>query len=117
MFTDGDIELAQAIKDTWPTIVHLLCTFHISENITRALVGSLRASLWEFTNDLWRVSSIEDVAEFEMEFSTLKQQNPIFEFSRKKRHSGHLPTHTTTSWQVCPLCNDMRWSIVRSNLL
>ena len=74
VFTDGDIELARAIKDTWPTTVHLLCRFHISQNITRALAGSLRASLCKFTNDFWRIGSIEDVAEFEMEFSTLKSK-------------------------------------------
>ena len=74
MFTDGNLELARAIKDTWPTIVHLVCRFHISQNITRALAGSLRASLCEFTNDFWQVSSIEDVAEFAMEFSTLKSK-------------------------------------------
>ena len=51
VFIDGDIELARAIKDTWPTTVHLLYRFHISQNITCALAGSLRANLCEFTND------------------------------------------------------------------
>ena len=68
VFAYGDIELARAIKDTWPTTVHLLCRFHISHNITRALTGSLRASLRKFTNDFWRVGSIEDVANLRWNF-------------------------------------------------
>ncbi|XP_078443052.1 protein FAR1-RELATED SEQUENCE 11-like [Wolffia australiana] len=74
LFTDGDMELARAIKDIWPTTVHLLCRFHISQNITRALASSLRANLSGFMDDFWRVGSIEDVDEFEMEFSTLKSK-------------------------------------------
>ncbi|XP_078439877.1 protein FAR1-RELATED SEQUENCE 11-like [Wolffia australiana] len=74
LFADGDMELARAIKDIWPTTVHLLCRFHISQNITRALASSLRAKLSGFMDGFWRVSSIEDVDEFEMEFSTLKSK-------------------------------------------
>ncbi|XP_078430683.1 protein FAR1-RELATED SEQUENCE 11-like [Wolffia australiana] len=64
LFTDGDMELARAIKDIWPTTVHLLCRFNISQNITRALASSLRANLSGFMDDFWRVGSIEDVDEF-----------------------------------------------------
>ncbi|XP_078442232.1 protein FAR1-RELATED SEQUENCE 11-like [Wolffia australiana] len=74
LFTDGDMELARAIKDIWPNAIHLLCRFHISQNITRALASSLRANLSEFMTEFWRVGSIEDVDEFEMEFSTLKSK-------------------------------------------
>ncbi|XP_078445037.1 protein FAR1-RELATED SEQUENCE 11-like [Wolffia australiana] len=72
LFTDGDMELARAIKVIWPNAIHLLCRFHISQNITRALAGSLRANLSEFMNEFWRVGSIEEIDVFEMEFSTLK---------------------------------------------
>ncbi|XP_078438352.1 protein FAR1-RELATED SEQUENCE 11-like [Wolffia australiana] len=51
LFTDGDMELARAIKDIWPTTVHLLYRFHISQNITRALASSLRANLSGFMDD------------------------------------------------------------------
>ncbi|XP_078430673.1 protein FAR1-RELATED SEQUENCE 5-like [Wolffia australiana] len=66
------MELARAIKVIWPNAIHLLCRFHISQNITRALAGSLRANLSEFMNEFWRVGSIEEIDVFEMEFSTLK---------------------------------------------
>ncbi|XP_078446338.1 protein FAR1-RELATED SEQUENCE 11-like [Wolffia australiana] len=74
LFTDGDAELARATKDIWPSAIHLLCRFHISQNITRAITSSLRDDLSRFLNDFWRVGSIEDVDEFEMEFSTLKSK-------------------------------------------
>ena len=73
-FTYGDVELARAIKEVWATTVHLLCRFHIFQNITRNLAGSLRANLSGFMDDFKRVSSIEDVDEFEMEYSTLKSK-------------------------------------------
>ncbi|XP_078438771.1 protein FAR1-RELATED SEQUENCE 11-like [Wolffia australiana] len=72
LFTDGDMELARAIKVIWPNAIHLLCRFHISQNMTRALAGSLSANLSEFMNEFWRVGSIEEIDVFEMEFSTLK---------------------------------------------
>ncbi|XP_078436358.1 protein FAR1-RELATED SEQUENCE 11-like [Wolffia australiana] len=72
LFTDGDMELARAIKVIWPNAIHLLCRFHISQNITRALAGSLRANLSEFMNEFWRVGSIEEIDVFEIEFLTLK---------------------------------------------
>ena len=37
IFSDGDTELARAIRETWLNTVHLLCRFHIAQNITRAL--------------------------------------------------------------------------------
>lgn len=72
LFTDGDMELAKAIKDVWPSTTHLLCRFHIAQNINRALAGSLRTKLNEFLSDFWRVGCIEDVEEFELEFSALE---------------------------------------------
>ncbi|XP_078430746.1 protein FAR1-RELATED SEQUENCE 5-like [Wolffia australiana] len=68
------MELVRAIKVIWPNAIHLLCRFHISQNIMRALASSLRANLSEFMNEFWRVGSIEEIDEFELEFSTLKSK-------------------------------------------
>ena len=51
VFTDGDTELARAIFNVWPEATHLLCRFHIAQNITRALAGVLRTQLSKFLDN------------------------------------------------------------------
>ena len=41
IFTDGDAEFARAIHMVWPESIHLLCRFHIAQNITKNLAGIL----------------------------------------------------------------------------
>ena len=69
VFTDGDLELAKAIRGVWPSSVDLLCRFHIAQNINRPLAGQLKSKLSDFLADFWRVGSIEDIEEFENELS------------------------------------------------
>ena len=72
VFTDGDHELAKAIRDVWPNSVHLLCRFHIVQNITRNLAGILRANLNSFLDDFWRIASIEEMEDYIAEFKTME---------------------------------------------
>ena len=74
LFTDGDTEMARAIRDVWQDCVHLLCRFHIAQNITRALAANLRSRLNDFLCDFWRVASIEDMSEYETEFSAIEDK-------------------------------------------
>lgn len=71
VFTDGDQNLARAIQEIWPQATHLLCRFHIAQNITRALAGTFRSRLNQFLDDFWRVASLESVEEFESEFRSM----------------------------------------------
>lgn len=74
IFTDGDTEMARAIRDVCPDCVHLLCRFHIAQNITRALAGNLRSRLNDFLSDFWRVASIEDMSEYLSEFLAMEDK-------------------------------------------
>jgi hypothetical protein len=74
VFSDGDTELARAIVAIWPGSVHLLCRFHIAQNINRALASILRADLSGFLDDFWRVGSIEDVEEYNKEFGQMEER-------------------------------------------
>jgi zinc finger SWIM domain-containing protein 3 len=65
IFTDGDTEFGRAIQKVWPETVHLLCRFHIAQNIIKNLAGILREDLNDFLSDFWRVASLEDEDEAE----------------------------------------------------
>lgn len=68
IFTDGDFELAKAITSIFPSSIHLLCRWHIAQNITRKLAGELRKNLNCFPGDFWLVGSIEEMEEFCVEW-------------------------------------------------
>jgi hypothetical protein len=51
IFTDGDAEFGRAIHRVWPEAIHLLCRFHIAQNITKNLAGILREDLSDFLSD------------------------------------------------------------------
>ena len=70
--TDGDHELAKAIRDVWPNSDHLLFRFHIAQNITRNLASILRANLNSFLDDLWRITSIEDMEDYIPQFKEME---------------------------------------------
>lgn len=76
VFTDGDGEIARALQTVWPNTVHFLCRFHIAQNITRKLGGILRHDLKNFMTDFWRVSSIEVLEEYEIEYRKMEQKWP-----------------------------------------
>jgi len=71
VFTDGDNEIARAISETWPETVHLLCRFHIAQNIVKKLSGKLGSALTDFLDDFWRVGSIEELDVYNAEFRSL----------------------------------------------
>jgi len=71
-FTDGDLEFAKAIRFVFPQTVHLLCRWHIAQNITKKLAGELRKDLNQFLDDFWRVGSIEEMDEYITEWELLK---------------------------------------------
>jgi hypothetical protein len=48
----------------WPEAVHLLCRFHIAQNIIKNLAGILQEDLNDFLSDFWIVASLEDEAEY-----------------------------------------------------
>lgn len=76
VFTDGDSELMREIQAIWPQSLHLLCRFHIAQNIIRALSGTLRSDLNQFMDDFWRIASIEDIVEYENEFAAMNARWP-----------------------------------------
>ena len=76
IFSDGETELARAIRETWPNRVHLLCRFHIAQNITRALAPLLRARLNQFMQEFWIVASIENMEEYQGQFNKLHEAWP-----------------------------------------
>ena len=76
VFSDGDTEIERAIQKTWPSTVHLLCRFHIGQNISRALAPILRTRFHQFLDDFWSVSSIEDLQEYNDQFTQLEESWP-----------------------------------------
>ena len=72
IFTDGDAEFARAIHMVWPESIHLLCRFHIAQNITKNLAGILREDLNDFLSEFWRVASLEDEAEYLAQLEAMK---------------------------------------------
>lgn len=62
--------------NVFPTTVHLLCRFHIAQNITRSLAGSLRKDLSKFLDDFWSVGSIEGLEEYESRMSSMEAAWP-----------------------------------------
>jgi zinc finger SWIM domain-containing protein 3 len=72
IFTDGDTEFGRAIQKVWPETVHLLCRFHIAQNIIKNLAGILREDLNDFLSDFWRVASLEDEAEYLAQLEAMK---------------------------------------------
>lgn len=72
IFTDGDLELARGISSIFPKCVHLLCRFHIAQNIAKALASTLRADLNSFLGDFWRIGSIEEMDLYEQEFAKME---------------------------------------------
>ena len=76
VFTDGDTELMRAIRAILPESTHLLCRFHIAQNIARALAGTLKSELNEFLDDFWRVGSIETLSNYQREFDAMKEKWP-----------------------------------------
>ena len=72
MFTDGDQEFAKAIVFVFPNTIHLLCRWHISQNITKKLAAELRKDLNQFLDDFWRIGSIEEMEEYLSEWEMLK---------------------------------------------
>ena len=74
LFTDGDVEFAKAIAQVFPSTTHLLCRWHISQNIIKKLSGELRKDLNTFVDDFWRVGSIEEMPDFEREWALMKDK-------------------------------------------
>eukprot|EP00912_Choanoflagellata_sp_UC4_P001761 UC4_evm7s1127 len=77
IFTDGDTELAAAIEKFFPSSVHLLCRYHISQNVTKNLSKRLGKQFQRFLGDFWNVSSLENIGEFDMAWAKLKKENPF----------------------------------------
>ena len=73
-FTDGDVEFANAISSVFPNTVHLLCRWHIAQNITRKLAGDLRKELNLFLDAFWEVGSLEDVDQYVIRWEQLKEE-------------------------------------------
>ena len=64
MMTDQDMAMAKSIPDMFPTSVHRLCTWHISEN-SKKRIGNLRRKK-DFKKWFYFIlSSIESESEFE----------------------------------------------------
>jgi hypothetical protein len=76
LFSDGDMELARAISTVFPQTVHLLCRFHIAQNITKSLAGILRTNLSKFLDEFWSVGSIEDLEEYENRILSMEEAWP-----------------------------------------
>jgi hypothetical protein len=76
VFSDGDTEIARAIAEVWPQSTHLLCRFHIAQNVNRALAGVLRCRLTEFLGDFWRIGSIEELSRYCEQFEELSEKYP-----------------------------------------
>ena len=98
VFSDGDTELARAIVEVWPRSVHLLCRFHIAQNINRKLAAVLRSDLNLFLDDFWRVGAIEDMEEYHCEFNKLQSRWNIAgaylnELKRKQEKWAFAYTH------------------------
>ena len=65
MFTDGDVCMARAIADVFPTTVHLLCIYHLSlnfvEHIKPLFVGrEADESYRKALDGFWRVAKNSD---------------------------------------------------------
>jgi transposase-like protein len=71
------MEVARAISNVFPDTVHMLCRFHLAQNISRKLVGSLKSKLNLFLDDFWRIESIEDVFEYRREFAGMVSKWPL----------------------------------------
>ena len=115
VFTDGDTELAKSLHNVLPNSVHLLCRYHIAQNFTRALAGTLRGRLSEFLNDFWRVSSIEDLQGYTVEWSriqtNLKKHLTIGHYSKTRTKSGLSLIHIVTLWLGFPQRKDKNKSM------
>ena len=67
MFTDGDPGMANAICLVLPRTTHLLCTFHISKNITTHIKPlfsgqghDLKAKWTKFIKEWWKICKKQD---------------------------------------------------------
>ena len=98
VFSDGDGEIARALQIVWPKSVHLLCRFHIAQNITRKLAGTLRQDLTEFMKDFWRVSAIENLQEYEAEYGLMERKWP-----------------STVSYMKFHKANDAKWAFAHTH--
>ena len=63
IFTDGDKQMAQAIRKSFPSSTHLLCTFHLYKNLFEKVrpvfVG--KKEYWnDFTNMWWKLCKLSD---------------------------------------------------------
>ena len=72
LFTDRDLNFSRAIAEVFPCTTHLLCRWHISQNIIKNLAGVLRGRLNEFMDEIWRISSLESIDEFQKFWEALK---------------------------------------------
>lgn len=72
LMTDGDINFARAIEEVFPTTVHVLCRWHISQNILKHLSSAFGDKMNEFLEEFWRISSLESTEDFEDQWEGLR---------------------------------------------
>ncbi len=84
MFSDGDQNIATAIERVFPNTVHLLCRFHIGQNIHKNLAAKLQNGMKEFME----------------QFGGLLQWNQFLCFTLKWKLSLHAGPRAARTWTI-----------------
>lgn len=98
LMTDGDANLSASIEKNFPNTRHLLCRWHISQNILKHLSSYFRKGMSDFLDSLWKVSSLESPEEFEFAWKNLvegiKEKKVIdyLQYLYGKKRNGFSPT-------------------------
>jgi zinc finger SWIM domain-containing protein 3 len=100
IFSDGDPQIAKAIRAVFPSSTHLLCRFHIAQNILKharawGVKGDGKTKLLQ---EFWRAASLESVADFEREYQEMCESMPDYE-----KAQGYLQglLETKKKWAFC----------------
>ena len=72
LYTDGDLAMLAAVQVVYPQTRHLLCIYHITENVKKKAKFMLRAEMVEdFVKDFYHMRNSYSQYQFELRYNEM----------------------------------------------
>jgi MULE transposase domain len=107
IFSDRAAAIASAIMEIWPEVSHLLCLFHLMNNIRENLASVLGSSWSYFKQQFWRVYGMGSAETFYIAWEELLQTFPA---AASYLRNNIFKDHQGWAWAFVgtKFCADMR---------
>ena len=90
LYTDGDPAMLAAVQVIYPQTRHLLCIYHITENVKKKAKSMLRAEMVEdFVKDFYHMRNSYSQYQFELRYNEmLTKYEPCRPYLKRKLYSS-----------------------------